>query len=542
MANQYPGQAYWHNPSPGQWNYQLPGHRQSVPATSGQRRNTPYGNTWPSQQTPGYQGSSYYSKKTTKPLIETKISTKTPYVQQHVILKLSVVSQNNLLTVLPHLPATDSFLLNLQEGPVTHSRTIKGKHQIVNDFYYELTPLKPGQFEIPAIRVSGEEQVTGYQTGSSAFEVSMRSAIALKVREANPSSEPWLPAEQLNLKVKLPDNLKPAAGKPLPMTIEVSALGISGNKLPSLEDQLSSDAFRVYRDSKQSYTYLDKKSNRIVGRRLETFTLVPQYGGDLTLPQLSINWWSTRTEMAQRASVPLRHIAISGSHKQHDFFDSETSLFPTGTSAAFWIPLSVAFGIIFGYWMALWISHRKAGAEQSSPLEPLVIFFRNPMRRMAPAFSPLKEKLRSTTAILNPVTRWQRWRRRLVLALPLSVRFYYCVRFVDEESDPEIWGYTLRFLANKHLNLPTNAPYSVIAEHILDFHPKAEPLKIKQLIHELEETIYGHNEMDFEQWKEAFKHEIRPSLKIWNMDKKSHPIQKDQQNILPNLNPENISG
>jgi hypothetical protein len=542
MANQYPGQAYWQNPPPGQWNYNQPGHRQSVPPSGGQRPNNPYGNSWPSQRTPSYQGSNYYSKKTTKPIIETKLSSKTPYVQQHVILKLSVVSQNNLLTVLPHLPPNDNFLLNLQEGPVTHSRTIKGKHQIVNDFYYELTPLKPGQFEIPAIRVSGEEQLVGYQTGSSAFEISMPGSIALNVREANPSSKPWLPAEQLNLKVKLPDNLKPAAGKPLPITIEVSALGISGNKLPSLENQLSSDAFRVYRDSKQNHTFLDKKSNRIVGRQLETFTLVPQYGGDLKLPQLSINWWNTRTEMAQRASVPLQPIAVSGTRKQSGFFDAETSLFPAGTSAAFWIPLAVVFGIIFGYWMALWISHRKAGTEQSSPLEPLIIFFRNPIRRMAPAFSPLKEKLRSTTAILNPVTRWHRWRRRLVGALPLSVRFYYCVRFVDEENDPEVWGYTLRFLANKHLSLPTNAPYSLIAEHILDFHPKAEPVKIKQLIHELEEAIYGHNVLDFAEWKEAFKHEIRPSLKIWKMDKKDHPAQKDQQNILPNLNPDTLSG
>jgi hypothetical protein len=458
-----------------------------------------------------------------------------------MILKLSVISQNNLLTVLPHLPPIDSFLLNLQEGPITYSRILKGKHQIGNDFYYQLTPLKPGQFEIPPIRVSGEEQAVGYPTGSSAFEASMSNAIELNVREANPSSKPWLPAEQLNLKVTLPDRLKAAAGKPLPISIEVSALGVPGNKLPSLEDQLSNDAFRVYRDSKKSHTYLDKKSKRIVGRLVENFTLVPQYGGDLKLPQLSINWWNTRTEMVQRASVPLHPIAVSGSRKQSGFFDAETSLFPAGTSSAFWIPLATVFGIIFGYWMALWFSHRKAGHQQSSPLEPLIVFLKNPMRRMAPAFSPLKDKLRSTTAILNPVTRWHRWRRRLVGALPLSVRFYYCVRFVDEESDPEIWGYTLRFLANKHLSLPTNAPYSVIAEHILGFHPKAEPIKIKQLIHELEEAIYGRNKLDFEQWKEAFKHEIRPSLKIWNMDKKDRVAQKDPHTVLPNLNPESIS-
>ncbi|MEJ2693868.1 MAG: hypothetical protein P8166_12645, partial [Candidatus Thiodiazotropha sp.] len=118
------------------------------------------------------------------------------------------------------------------------------------------------------------------------------------------------------------------------------------------------------------------------------------------------------------------------------------------------------------------------------------------------------------------------------------VRFYYCVRFVDEERDPEIWGYTLRFLANKHLGLPLNAPFSVIGKHILGFHPKAEPQKIRHLIHELEESVYGHRDLDFERWKEAFKHQIRPSLHLW--PRRRADRQKDMQSSLPKLNPDHL--
>ena len=156
---------------------------------------------------------------------------------------------------------------------------------------------------------------------------------------------------------------------------------------------------------------------------------------------------------------------------------------------------------------------------------------------MAPAFSPLKDKLRTTTAILNPVTRWHRWRRKLVGALPLSVRFWFCVRFVDEETDPEIWGYTLRFLANKHMSLPPNVPFSVIGKHIIEFHPKAEPEKIHALIHELEQAIYGHSELDFDRWKEAFKHEIRPSLTLWPAKRPGRAPQR-KTTLLPSLNPD----
>lgn len=535
-ANQYPGQPYWQSPAPGQWNYPQPGKQQAGAPSKGQRPNTPYGTNWPAQRRQTYSPPGYYNTQVTKPFIETKISTDAPYTQQSVMFKLSVISQNNLRTTTPHIPQISNFVLNLKEGPVTYSRTIKGKRQIVNDFYYEITPLKPGKFLIPAIRVTGEEQIVGYQRSNRAFEAKMADPIDFTVREADPTSTPWLPLEQLTLKVKFPENIKAAAGKPLPITTELTAIGLSGNKLPSLEQQLNSDAFRVYRDSNQTDTYLEKKSNRIIGRRIESFTLVPQFGGDLKLPQMSINWWNTRTEMPQRASVPLHPIAVSGTRKDNGLFSSEASLFPSGTSAAFWIPLAVVFGIIFGYWMALWFTHRKKSDNQSSPLEPLVVFLKDPMRRMAPAFSPLKDKLRATTAVLNPVARWHRWRRKLVGALPLSVRFFFCVRFVDEESDPEVWGYTLRFLANKHLGLPTNAPYSIIAEHILDFHPKADPGKIKYLIHELEQAIYGHNDLDFNQWKEAFKHEIRPTLIVWKRQKSSGS--EEARNNLPNLNPD----
>ncbi|MCU7811440.1 MAG: hypothetical protein KZQ77_09400, partial [Candidatus Thiodiazotropha sp. (ex Notomyrtea botanica)] len=183
-------------------------------------------------------------------------------------------------------------------------------------------------------------------------------------------------------------------------------------------------------------------------------------------------------------------------------------------------------------------SHRRKGDTQISPLQPLVTFLQRPMRQMGPAFSPLKEKLRTAGHAFNPIARWHRWRRHLVGMLPLSVRFWFCVRFVDEESDPEIWGYTLRFLANKHMGLPINAPFSVIGKHILAFHPKAEPKKIHELIHQLEESVYGHHSLDFESWKAAFKHEIRPSMRLIPRSRSNKKRVPDSG--LPTLNPDRL--
>jgi hypothetical protein len=542
----YAGHPPWQTLPPGQWKFPPTDQRQAT--TPSQTQTAPrwqpgYGG-WPAQQRPGYGQQTYYNNTSTQgPRIESELALQNPYVRQGVILKLSLLSHNNLLTAVPQIAESDQVTFQLLEGPATYSRIRQGQRELVNDYFYEVIPLRTGTVTLPEIRFSGEEQAPGYAQNKRHFDLSVAQRLTLEVREANPATSPWLPLEQLNLKVSVAANHKVAAGKPLPITVEINAIGMGGNQLPSLASQLHSDAFRVYRDQSRITTRLNRNNQKITGRRIEHFTLVPQYGGDLSLPPLSINWWNTRSGTPQRASFPMQPIAVSGASRSSELFADvrDSSLFLTGASWAFWIPLAIVFGIIFGYWLAVWIAYRRRGEEgQDSPLQPLFAFLQQPMREIAPAFSPLKERLRTTGRILNPVIRWHRWRRYLVSMLPLSVRFYFCVRFVDEEEDPEIWGYTLRFLANKHLGLPINAPYSVIGQHILDFHPKAEPQKIRGLIHELEESIYGHQPLDFERWKAAFKHEIRPSLRLW--PRRRSAAKATLETALPRLNPQRLIG
>jgi hypothetical protein len=529
-ANPYATQNPW------QWRYAPPAGQQTAPPSS--QQTAPSYQRWPTPQQPGYNRQQQTTTQASKPYLETELSITTPYVQQAVVLKVSIVSQQNLTKATPRIPQSDYYIIQLLEGPKAYSRNRKGKREIVNDFFYQLTPLKAGSLELSPIRVSGEwEQVTAYSRNKIPFDVSSNKPLKLEIGEANPDVEPWLPLEHLGLVVIVPKNYQASAGKPLPVKVELTALGLGGNQLPSLEQQLKSDAFRVYREESRVSTSLNTNYQKISGKRTETFTLVPQYGGDLNLPALHINWWNTRTAMAQRTSFPLQPIAVSGSrgYKNPIYSDEEQTLFPAGSASAFWIPLSIVFGIIFGYWIAVYVSHKRKGDSPHSPLEPLVAFLQRPMRKMAPAFSPLKQKLLTAGRSINPVDRWHRWRRHLVGMLPLSIRFWFCVRFVDEEDDPEVWGFTLRFLANKHMGLPLNAPFRTIGKHILAFHPKAKPEVIHRLIHELEDSVYGHHNIDFGAWKSAFKHEIRPSLRL--LPKSLLAQRSSNRSPLPELNP-----
>jgi hypothetical protein len=497
----------------------------------------PYSGGWPMPQQPGYGQNTYYTAGAEPPRLEVKIAGKSPYVQENLLLWLDLYSQQNLKTATPQFPQTDTLVFQKIEGPSVATTTHKGSQQILTRFIYQITPLRPGRIEIPPIHVTGEQESgTGYGPPSE-FDAVSSGNLVLNVKPADPSSSPWLPLEQLNLKSQLQEKLKAVAGKPLSLTIEMNAVGASGNLLPSLERQLQNDAFRVYRDKTRTSTSLNRKGDNIIGRRIDTYTLVPQYGGDLHLPDLRISWWNTQNDTPQYTSVPIKPIEVSGSGFRGDgvFGLTETStLFPAGSPAAFWIPVSVIFGVIFGYWLAVWISNRRKKEIPIPAFAPLTNAMKRPFKYMAPAFAPLGEKFRATRAVLNPVNRWQKLRRQAIGMLPLSIRFWFCVRFVEEENDPEVWGYTLRFLANKHLNLPARAPFSDIGNRILQFHPKADPIKVRKLVHDLDQSLYGHQELDFEKWKAEFKHEIRPRLRLYPSFAAKQPGRRQR---LPELNP-----
>lgn len=508
--------------------YQQPGYQ---PYQQQPGYQNPYYQQQPGWQQPGY-GQQQPAAGSQSLRVETTISDTSVLVQENILLRLNIISDNNLKTATPQLPQSAVLAFQRLEGPTTSSRN----REIVTEFVYQVTPLRSGKIEIPIIHVTGEMDSTRYGQGAN-FDAVTDNPITLDVAPAKPESTPWLPVELLTLKAWLPDNTRAVAGQPITLNIEMEALGASGNQLPSLERQLKSDAFHVYRERTDTSSGLNKRGTKIQGKRLESFTLVPQYGGDLQIPELRVAWWDTKTNMAQYASVPLNRIPVSGNPKKGGLFSSEEgSGFSLGaTSAAFWIPLSVAFGVIFGYWMAAWIFNRKR-KDAPTPAFPLLSeSLKRSFAGMAPAFTPLRDRFQAATSCLNPITKLQRTRRRLMLMLPLSVRFWFCVRCVDEEKDPDVWGYTLRFLANKHLSMPPRAPFADIADRIVDFHPKADPVRVHQLIHDLDQSVYGHKELDFEQWKKSFKAEIRPRLGLIRALRKMRSQRPGVR--LPELNP-----
>ncbi|HEX5961708.1 MAG TPA: BatD family protein [Rhodanobacteraceae bacterium] len=122
---------------------------------------------------------------------------------------------------------------------------------------------------------------------------------------------PWLPARDLQLKLTgLPANGEAGAGVPLTVTLSISASGQPADALPEPELPPIAGA-RVYPDQTRDTT--DDSGQWLQGTRTRSFAIVPEHGGSLTLPAITLDWWDVVHGRAEQASLPAHALQVGGS-------------------------------------------------------------------------------------------------------------------------------------------------------------------------------------------------------------------------------------
>jgi len=489
--------------------YQQPGYQQQQPAYQqpGQR----YGPGWPGQY-PSPYGQQAQRQAGNPPRLELELSDHQPYVEEHVLLELRVVSDENLETATPELPNSNDVLFQKIEGPKASSRRgPRGEQEIVNEFVYTLTPLRAGNIEVPPLRVTGTSYGSGYGYGygqgrGRRFEVTTSEPIQLQVRPAMASVRPWLPLQALTLKATLDGGEEVEQGRPVTLTLELDAEGATGSQLPSLESLLQSPEFRVYREQTLTENHLSPDGNHLQGRRTEYYTLVPRASGKLQLPEIRIPWWNVTTGTLEYAGLPVHTLQVDG--------DSGTS--PSRAASGqeklswFWLPLAGVILLLLGYWGGVWYKGRVTGESDEEGAE--AGSGRGMRKRLGAGLGSLTTSLSAGAAGLarrmNPAPLLARIQPRLSKVLPASSKFLRCVRTANREEDPAAWAERFQDLTCRHLQFDTQAPLPGITGKILALRPGADPEQLRSLMQQLDGALYGNQDIDFRRWKRQFRSQI----------------------------------
>lgn len=522
---------YQQQPQPYQYRPVPPSNAQGVPPSY----------QAPAAQAPGYQngwpggyGQRQGARASVAPRLEWSLNETQPYVQQNLLLKLRLTSGESLTTADPELPDSSDALIQKLSGPTSTTRTGSGgRQEIVTEFVLTLTPLHSGRMELPAPKITGTRP--GNYGGSERYEARAKDPIRLQVRPAMASVRPWLPLQALHLNATVdhPEQVRP--GQPVTLALELSAEGAMAAQLPNLEDQLVSPDFRVYREQTLTDSGISKDGRRLIGRRTEYYTLVPQSGGNLRLPEISVPWWNVELGVREVAKLPIRTLNIAGGTGP---FSLPPSLVGGSDWSKVWMPVLILLLLIGGYWGGVLWRRRETGegvAGGTPSGAAIALRLRDGLERAAKAAG---EASRGALRRLHPAPLAGYAQSAAVGLLPLSSRFLMVVRKAHGAREPADWCERFEHGARRHLKFDGKNTVPSMTQRILELRPRADEEKVTRLMEQLDAALYGRQDIDFPRWKRELSRQVG---RAGGLMRPKRPGAKIRRAHLPALNP-NMAG
>ncbi|WNL46930.1 BatD family protein [Dyella sp. BiH032] len=182
-----------------------------------------------------------------------------------------------------------------------------GRRYNVIERRYALIPQRAGRLEVGPVAFQGEliDMADPNSFFGSTRPVSAASpAVTVEVRPvpAGIGKTAWLPARDLSLSLEgRPEQGQLRVGQALNLTMTVQATGLPYETLPALSLPHLEGA-TVYPDKPVNGTRLD--GSWLVGRRQQSFAVVPNRAGELVIPETTLTWWNVRTDKAEVARIP----------------------------------------------------------------------------------------------------------------------------------------------------------------------------------------------------------------------------------------------
>ncbi len=362
--------------------------------------------------------------------LASSVDTKTAWVQSQLIYTIRLLRTVSIASASLSEPVTsdpDAIIEKISED--NYQTTRNGIQYEVFERRYAIFPQKSGLLTINPITFEGRINATQPQSIFDQFRMSgqlkrLRSeAIEAQVK-ANPATinlQDWLPSSNLQLIEEWSDdiqNLK--AGDPVTRTITIAAEGLTGVQLPDLKFN-DIDGLKQYPDN--SVVENRPSSDGITGLKQIKIALIPADAGTYTLPEIKLQWWNTKTNKKELASIPQTVITATGNVSQRPVAvpipgSNETSLsepsstgdntqppqLPVVTSPPYWKWLALFFAIAWSVTIAL--LYRKPSSHKRQ--NKIQMEARNMSVRSAVAAVENSAKKNNANQTKNALIEWAR--------------------------------------------------------------------------------------------------------------------------------------
>ncbi len=254
-----------------------------------------------------------------KIFLESSIDKKSGWVQSQFIYTIRLLRTVNITGASLTEPETsDPDAIIHQIGEDQYQTTRNGIRHEVIERRYAIFPQKSGLLKINPVTFEGRINVTQPRSIFDQFRMSgqlkrLRSkAVTANVKAAPPgiNLQDWLPAGNLQLIEEWSDDIENIkAGEPVTRTMTIVAEGLTGLQLPEL-DIKEVDGLKQYPD--KAVVENRQSKNGLTGIKQIKVALIPAAAGNYTLPEIKLQWWNTKTNKKEIATIAQTILTATG--------------------------------------------------------------------------------------------------------------------------------------------------------------------------------------------------------------------------------------
>jgi hypothetical protein len=246
--------------------------------------------------------------------VEAQVEPSHGYVGQQLSYVLRLFYAVSLSNGSLDQPAVNGVEISQVGGDVTYTTQRDGRTYEVRERHFALIPQHAGHIAIDAASFQGEtidqnDPGSFFGAGTPVSVSAPPVAIDVNPVPADWGSSAWLPARQLTLTLDgWPGANQPVrVGQPLNLTMNLQATGLAYDSLPALSFP-AVDGATVYPDKPAMSNHAD--GLWIVGQRQQSFALVPEHAGALSIPATTLKWWNVQTDRMETAQIPARSVTV----------------------------------------------------------------------------------------------------------------------------------------------------------------------------------------------------------------------------------------
>lgn len=267
--------------------------------------------------------------------IEAAIDNTAPYVQQQINYTLTLYDTGGLQGEEPTFLAANGndWIIKSLGAPEINTKTIDGRSLREIKFRYAMFAQKSGVQEIPAARFNGyyltKERrndpfarlfdddlfIAGFGM-TDVFATKNPVVLTAKPIKLNVLPAPaenggwWLPAEDVRLHAEFnPPKPQFKVGEAVNRTIYLQATGIIDSQLPDIKFK-SVAGLKQYPEKPQ--TEMRIENGKIIALEKIANVYIPSQPGEITLPEIAVNWFNVRTKTTERAVLPAMTVKVVG--------------------------------------------------------------------------------------------------------------------------------------------------------------------------------------------------------------------------------------